>query len=62
MPGVERYAESDVPTEYGSVRVPQFMGIERFSHVMHLTSVVEGRLAGIEFRQFVRLGQGGRSH
>jgi anthranilate synthase component 1 len=31
--------------EYGSVRVPQFMGIERFSHVMHLTSVVEGRLA-----------------
>src|SRR4029078_3920887 len=32
--------------EYGSVRVPQFMGIERFSHVMHLTSVVEGRLAG----------------
>jgi anthranilate synthase component 1 len=32
--------------EYGSVRVPQFMGLERFSHVMHLTSVVEGRLAG----------------
>jgi anthranilate synthase component 1 len=31
--------------EYGSVRVPQFMGLERFSHVMHLTSVVEGRLA-----------------
>jgi len=31
--------------EYGSVRVPQFMGIERFSHVMHLTSIVEGRLA-----------------
>jgi anthranilate synthase component 1 len=31
--------------DYGSVRVPQFMGIERFSHVMHLTSVVEGRLA-----------------
>jgi anthranilate synthase component I len=31
--------------EYGSVRVPQFMGIERFSHVMHLTSVVEGTLA-----------------
>jgi anthranilate synthase component 1 len=30
---------------YGSVRVPQFMGLERFSHVMHLTSVVEGRLA-----------------
>ena len=31
--------------EYGTVRVPQFMGIERFSHVMHLTSVVEGTLA-----------------
>lgn len=31
--------------DYGSVRVPQFMGLEKFSHVMHLTSVVEGRLA-----------------
>jgi anthranilate synthase component 1 len=31
--------------EYGSVRVPQFMGLERFSHVMHLTSIVEGTLA-----------------
>ena len=31
--------------EFGSVRVSQFMGLERFSHVMHLTSVVEGRLA-----------------
>jgi anthranilate synthase component 1 len=31
--------------EYGTVRVPQFMGLERFSHVMHLTSIVEGRLA-----------------
>jgi len=31
--------------QYGTVRVPQFMGLERFSHVMHLTSVVEGRLA-----------------
>ena len=31
--------------EYGSVRVPQFMGLERFSHVMHLTSIVEGKLA-----------------
>ncbi|HEY3384514.1 MAG TPA: anthranilate synthase component I [Vicinamibacterales bacterium] len=30
---------------YGSVRVPQFMGLERYSHVMHLVSVVEGRLA-----------------
>jgi anthranilate synthase component I len=31
--------------EYGSVRVPQFMTLERFSHVMHLTSIVEGKLA-----------------
>src|ERR1700730_7646163 len=31
--------------QYGSVRVPQFMGLERFSHVMHLTSIVEGRLS-----------------
>src|SRR5258707_5807569 len=31
--------------EYGSVRVPQFMGLERFSNVMHLTSIVEGKLA-----------------
>ena len=31
--------------EFGSVRVPQFMGLERFSHVMHLTSIVEGRLS-----------------
>jgi anthranilate synthase component 1 len=31
--------------DYGSVRVPQFMGLERFSHVMHLTSIVEGTLA-----------------
>jgi anthranilate synthase component 1 len=30
---------------YGTVRVPQFMALERFSHVMHLTSIVEGRLA-----------------
>jgi anthranilate synthase component 1 len=32
-------------SEFGTVRVPQFMGLERFSHVMHLTSIVEGRLA-----------------
>jgi anthranilate synthase component 1 len=31
--------------EIGSVRVPQFMTIERYSHVMHLVSRVEGRLA-----------------
>ena len=31
--------------EYGTVRVPQFMALERFSHVMHLTSIVEGKLA-----------------
>ena len=29
----------------GSVRVTDFMKIERFSHVMHLVSLVEGRLA-----------------
>ena len=28
--------------EYGSVRVPQFMTLERYSHVMHLVSIVEG--------------------
>ena len=31
--------------DYGSVRVPQFMALERYSHVMHLVSTVEGRLA-----------------
>ena len=31
--------------EYGSVRVPEFMSLERYSHVMHLVSRVEGRLA-----------------
>src|SRR6266511_854513 len=31
--------------QYGSVRVPQFMGLERFSHVMHLTSIVKKKLA-----------------
>jgi anthranilate synthase component 1 len=29
----------------GSVRVPQYMAIERYSHVMHLVSRVEGELA-----------------
>jgi anthranilate synthase component 1 len=31
-------------SEMGSVRVPTFMRVDRFSHVMHLTSIVEGRL------------------
>ncbi len=31
--------------EYGSVRVPQYMSLERYSHVMHLVSTVDGRLA-----------------
>jgi anthranilate synthase component 1 len=31
--------------EVGSVRVPQFMTLERYSHVMHLVSRVEGRLS-----------------
>jgi anthranilate synthase component 1 len=31
-------------SEYGSVRVPTYMALERYSHVMHLVSVVEGRL------------------
>ncbi len=29
----------------GSVRVPQYMALEKFSHVMHLVSRVEGQLA-----------------
>lgn len=32
-------------SEIGTVRVPQFMTVERYSHVMHLVSIVEGRLA-----------------
>jgi anthranilate synthase component 1 len=32
-------------SEVGSVRVPQYMTLERFSHVMHLVSRVEGTLA-----------------
>jgi anthranilate synthase component 1 len=31
--------------EFGTVRVPQYMALERYSHVMHLVSIVEGRLA-----------------
>ena len=30
--------------EYGSVRVPDFMTVERYSHVMHLVSRVTGKL------------------
>ncbi len=29
---------------YGTVRVPTYMTLERYSHVMHLVSVVEGKL------------------
>ena len=32
--------------EYGSVRVTDFMTIERYSHVMHIVSHVSGRLSG----------------
>jgi anthranilate synthase component I len=31
--------------EFGTVRVPQYMSLERYSHVMHLVSTVDGRLA-----------------
>jgi len=31
-------------SEFGSVRVPEYMGVERFSHVQHIVSKVEGRL------------------
>lgn len=30
--------------EYGSISVPEFMVVERYSHVMHIVSQVEGRL------------------
>jgi anthranilate synthase component I len=30
---------------YGSVKVPTYMALERYSHVMHLVSVVEGKLS-----------------
>ncbi len=32
-------------SDFGSVRVPQYMALERYSHVMHLVSTVEGTLA-----------------
>jgi len=31
--------------EFGSVSVPDFMTVERYSHVMHIVSQVEGRIA-----------------
>ena len=31
--------------DYGTVRVPQYMTIDRYSHVMHLVSRVEGKLS-----------------
>ena len=31
--------------EYGSVEVPDYMIVERYSHVMHIVSQVEGRIA-----------------
>ncbi|MEO5509218.1 MAG: anthranilate synthase component I [Longimicrobiales bacterium] len=30
--------------EFGSVRIPAFMGVERYSHVLHIVSQVEGDL------------------
>ncbi|KPK96027.1 hypothetical protein AMJ80_02285 [bacterium SM23_31] len=30
--------------KYGSIQIPEFMGIERYSHVMHIVSEVTGRL------------------
>jgi anthranilate synthase component 1 len=32
-------------TRYGTVQVTEFMGIERYSHVLHMVSQVEGELA-----------------
>ncbi|MGH7957803.1 MAG: anthranilate synthase component I family protein, partial [Opitutaceae bacterium] len=31
--------------QYGSVKVPEMMVVERYSHVMHIVSQVEGRIA-----------------
>jgi anthranilate synthase component 1 len=31
--------------QYGTVKVPQYMALERYSHVMHLVSTVDGKLA-----------------
>lgn len=41
--------------DYGSVRVPQMMIVERFSHVMHIVSHVEGHLRdGLDAYDLVR--------
>ena len=37
--------------EYGTVHVPELMTVERYSHVMHISSQVEGRLRS-EFNAF----------
>ena len=31
--------------QFGSVKVPEMMGVERYSHVMHIVSQVEGQIA-----------------
>ena len=31
--------------QFGTVKVPQYMALERYSHVMHLVSTVDGQLA-----------------
>ncbi|MEZ5278352.1 MAG: anthranilate synthase component I [Opitutaceae bacterium] len=31
--------------QYGTIHVPEYMAIERYSHVMHIVSQVEGRIA-----------------
>ncbi len=41
--------------DYGSVKVPEFMVIERYSHVMHIVSAVTGRLrAGLDAFDLMR--------
>jgi anthranilate synthase component 1 len=35
---------------YGTVRVPTYMALERYSHVMHLVSIVEGELSQTQDR------------
>jgi hypothetical protein len=57
--------------QYGSVKVPEFFIIERYSHVMHIVSHVEGKLrpelsafdlvrAGLPCRDGQRRAQGAR--